>query len=426
MHTMFRFSKAFKTLAIAMAFAGTAMVSTAALADKIVTKDGTVYQGKIVREGPNFYYIKVKIGTLEQDILVHKDDVKTLERDTTAAPRTDENIQKEEDAKKADAKKDESKHTGATKVAILNFGPPSEWQGQFENMVGVQISAEAFKQAVPLLEKAGTEIVVIRVNSGGGYGLESDRFRDLFEKEYKPKFRTVAWIESAISAAAMSPWVLEEMYFFRKGNIGACTGWSGNLVAVKGMELEEMLYKMEKASALGKKDPAIMRSMQILNAPLSVDIDENGEVHWRQDEQGKFVLNTKDHIFTMTASEAMKFKFGKGIADTKEELVKAMNLQEVEWVAPDAVALIDKSIRDNDNVDKHNKVVLRKYQTAIGAASNQQDKERRGIELAKAKKLLAELRQMIKVNPNFKFHLGIPEEWFQEQDDLIKRLAALP
>jgi hypothetical protein len=415
----------FKTLAMVLAVAGSMAIAGRSMADKIVLKDGTVLEGKITREGDKFYFITVKIGGIEENKFVNRDDVKSVQRDDPT-PKTDEAIKKAEEAKEA-AAKDESRHDGATRICILNFGPPSEWQGQYENEVGVEISSQAFKDVVPMLEKAKVDVVVIRVNSGGGYGLEADRFRDLFVREYKPHFRTVAWIESAISAAAMSPWVIDEMYFFRKGNIGACTGWYGPGIAVKGAELEEMLFKMEKASAFGKKDPAIMRAMQIME-PLSVDVDDNGEVHWRQDEDGQFVLNKRGHIFTMTASEAMKFKFGRGIADTKEELVKVMGIQEAEFVAQDASDYVDKSIRENDAVDKHNKVVFQKYQLAMSLAEQLQDKERRGIELAKARRLLNEIRGFVKLNPNFQFHMGIDlsPEWFKEQEEEIKRLASLP
>ncbi len=424
---MFRISKAIKTLALALALAGASLVSTSALADKIILKDGTVLNGKIVREGKEFVFFKVKVGTVESERFLRMDEIKTIERDD-AKPKTDEALKADEaksDAKKDEAKKDEGKHTGATRVAILNFGCPSEWQGKYEDMVGVQVSADAFRKAIPLLEKDHVDVVVVRVKSGGGYGLEVPKFNEIFDKEYKSRFRLVAWIESAISAAAMSPWVIEEMYFYPQGNIGACTGWSGNLVAVKGFQLEMSLHEMEIASALGKKDPAIMRSMQIME-PLSVDMDENGEVTWRQDENGKYLLNKRGNIFTMKADQAIQFKFGRGIAADKEQLAKAMGLQEVEWAGQAATDLINKSIADNDAVEKHNKNVLQKYQLAIGLAQQLQDKERRGIELAKAKKLLAELRQMVKLNPNFEFHLGIPAEWFTAQDELIKRLAALP
>jgi RNA binding exosome subunit len=420
-----RLARAAKALSLALAVAAAALLAAPqALADKVTKKDGTVLEGTIVREGDGFIFLKVKVGGVESQMLIMKDEISKIERDDTA-PKTDENIKKAEDDKKADPKKDEKKHTGATRVALLHFGGPSDWQGKYGDMVGVQVSAEAFKKAIPLLEKAKADVVVVQVNSGGGYGLEVPKFNELFDKEYKPRFRTVAWIESAISAAAMSPWVIEEMYFMQKGNIGACTGWSGNLVAVKGIELEQMLANMEHTSDLGKKDRRIMRAMQI-QEPLSVDVDENGEVHWRQDDQGQYILNPRGQVFTMNANDAIRFKFGRGIANTKEELAKAMGLQEVEWVAQDATDLIDKSIRDNDAAEKRNKEVLEKYLLHIGLAEQLPDKDRRGAELSIAKKLLAELRRMVSLNPNFVFHLGIPPEWFAQQDELIKRIAGRP
>ena len=423
---MFRTSKIIKSLALALLVAGASLLAVgSAYADKLHLKDGRVLEGKVVREGKGFIYFKVKVGTVESEQLFTDAQVSKIERDDPT-PKTDENMKQDEDAKKSDAKKDDNKHTGATRVCILDFGPPSDWQGSVENMVGREISVTAFKKVVPLLEKAKVDVVVIRVNSGGGLSLEMPKFQDLFESDYKPKFRTVAWIESAISAAAMSPWTIEEYYFFPQGSMGACTEFNmGNLKASTGIQLEQVLLRMEKASAWGKKDPRIMRSMQI-QEPLSVDVDENGEVHWRQDELGQVVLNPKGQVFTINANDAVKYKFAKGIAANKEELAKAMGLQEVEWVGQDAIAQIDQSLRDNDAAYRRFNELRTKYDLAIGTAESAPDKERRGIQLGIAKRLLAELKQKLALNPNFKLFVGLPEEWFHDQEELIKRLALKP
>lgn len=421
---MFQLSKYLRAFTLAIAVACVSLAAGSASADTLHLKDGRVLEGKLVREGKGFIYFKVKVGTVESEQLFSEGDIAKIVRDDPT-PKTDENIKKNEDAKKGEPKKDEKKHTGATRIAIVNFGCPSEWQGKYDDMVGVQVAADAFKKAIPLLEKDNVDVVVVRVKSGGGYGLEVPKFNDIFDKEYKPKFRLVAWIESAISAAAMSPWVIEEMYFLPQGNIGACTGWSGNLVAVKGIQLEMMLQSMEVASARGKKDPRIMRAMQIME-PLSVDIDDNGEVHWRQDELGEILLNKKDNIYTMNASDAVRTKFARGVAGTKEELAKAMGLQEVEWVGQAATDLIDKSIRDNDGADKYNQKIRQKYLLAVSVADQLPDKERRGVQLAKARQFLNELRNMAKLNPNFEFHLGLTKEWFEQQEEILKRIAQKP
>lgn len=427
-----------KALALSLAFCSSALfVASPCFADKVHMKDGRILEGKIGREGEGFFFLTLKVGGLEQQQLITSDQVTNIERDSAPKadiPKADADQGAKTEESVPEIRKDDPKKkydvtakslSGATRVAILDFGPPQNLQGKYGDMVGVQINVGGFRDAIPLLEKAKVDVVVIRVHSGGGYLSEIPRFHALFEKEYKPRFRTVAWIESAISAAAMSPWVIEEIYFMPKASMGACTGWSGALVAVKGVQLEMALKMMEDASAMGKKDPKIMRAMQI-QEPLSVDISESGDVVWRQDESGQFVVNHKNEIYTMNAQDAVKFKFARGIAATKEELAKAMGLQEVEFVALDATDLVDKSIRDNDAVEKRAQEVRKKYDIAIGFAQSTQDKDKRGAELAIARKLLAELHRMVKLNPNFEFHIGIPDSWFEQQEELIKKLSQTP
>ncbi|MBY0312460.1 MAG: hypothetical protein K2W85_10345 [Phycisphaerales bacterium] len=415
-----------KSMVMGVVIAGALLsTTTSALADKIHLKDGRVIEGKVVREGQGFVFFRVKTGTVEREEMFTTDQILKIERED-ATPKTDENLKKEEEAKKPEAKTDANKHTGATRVAVLNFGPPSDWQGSVGSTVGLEISVKAFRDAIPLLKKANAEIVVIRINSGGGLSLEMPKFQDLFEYEYKPNFRTVGWVESAISAAAMSPWTIEEYYFFTRGNMGACTEFSGRLNASKGMRLESVLAQMEKASIKGKKDFRIMRSMQI-QEPLSVDFDKaTGEVIWRQDENGELVLNRKDEVFTINASQAVKTKFAKGIADTREELAKAMDLQEVEWVAPEASAMIDKSLRENDATSKRFNEIATKYQEAVQLAASLQDKERRGQMIAQARRFLNELKTAVGRNPNFPLMYGTDDEWFAEQEELLRNLAKGP
>ena len=424
MNVFNRLSKALLVCLLAAAVV-CAFPSASFAADKVTLKDGTVLEGKITREGEGFLFIKVKIGAIEQERLVATSDIKTIERDGAAKdPKsTDDAKDKKDPAVAGDAKAGESKpaHSGATRVAILNFGPPSSWQDKIGNTVGLEISVKAFADVVPKLEKAKVDVVVIRVNSGGGLGLEVPKFQELFEKVYKPKFRTVAWIESAISAAAMSPYVIEEIYFLPEGNLGACTGWYGNLQNVEGVDLEEMLIMMEHASALGKRDPKIMRSMQI-QEPLSCNIDPvTGEVTWFQDTSGQYLVNQPHTILTFNAKDALRYKFAAGIAATKEELAKAMGLNEVEWVAQDATDYIDQAMRDATKAEKNIQIVAEKYDTAFNLASQLQDCKQRGTQIAIARRYLSELRRLLQASPNLA--PGLNKQWFEEREEELRKLA---
>lgn len=311
----------------------------------------------------------------------------------------------------------------ANRVAMINFGPPSSWNGKFGDMVGVQVNNKAFKDAIPLLEKDKVDTVIIRVNSGGGLVYEMLQFQETFEK-YKEKFRTVVWVESAISAAVMAPWVIEEFYMMPEGNMGATTMWSGNLQAGKGAGLEQIFIAMEKASLSGKKDNKVMRAMQVM-APLSANVDENGRVTFFQDTSGQYLINPENRVLTLNAADAIKFGLAKGIASTREELVKAMGLNEVEWVGEDATKLVDRSIRDNDRIQNQLTDTMGRYNNSIAAAGGMNGNRRRQ-EVGVARQRLAEIRRLIKTNPTIGLMAGISDEWFTKQEDILRDLNKGP
>ena len=51
------------------------------------------------------------------------------------------------------------------------------------------------------------------------------------------------------------------------------------------------------------------------------------------------------------------------------------------------------------------------------------------MEIGRARRALNQLRQQVRVNPNFEFHLGLyvgvqlTPEWFEEQERVLRELA---
>jgi hypothetical protein len=262
----------------------------------------------------------------------------------------------------------------------------------------------------------------VRVNSGGGALSEIYKFHEVFD-EYKKRWRTVVWVESAISAACMSPWVIEEWYFMPEGNAGACTGWSGALQAMGGPGLVDVQIYMEKASIIGKHDLQIMRAMQHFEE-LSCNIDDNNNVTWFQNLSGKYIVNGPGKILTFNAVDALKYRFSKGTAATPDELAKVMGLNEVEWVGKGAIKVIDDSLRKNDEAHKRWDTVETKYEVAVRGAQafrGEQNRDRRLIEVGVARRYLNELEQLAKGSPSLTNSLR--PGWFADQRELHKELA---
>lgn len=412
--------------ALCVAVAATLAATSNALADKLHLKDGRVLEGTVTSESAEYVRFTMKVGGIERNDIYLMSDIKKIERDSVVNPTPKAPGEKPATAAPVSAK---TAAGDVHRIAILNFGPPSTWSNECGNMVGGEISAAAFERAVPILKRDKITDVVIRVNSGGGMLAELAPFHKVFS-EYKTSFRTVVWVESAISCAAMSPWILEEFYMLPNGNIGACTAWSGALEAMEGWPLQQLLIDMEEVSKKANRDPKIMRAMQI-QEPLSATIDPvTGNVQWFQDTSGEKVLNPPGQILTFNAADAVKYKFAKAIAADKEELATAMLGQGVEYVfaGREASDYIDNQMRTNDKANKEAIEVVVKYARAIQEAASIQDREERGAAVGRAKRMLAQLESWVKANPNQRFLLGgyvggvLDREWFAIQRERLREL----
>ena len=421
-----------------------------ALADKIHLRDGTVLDGTVVREEGDFYVIEIVKDGKKVTEFIAKDDVRKIDREAPKKEEPKKDAPKPEavkpdapkpEAAKSDEKKEPAKPdaaapakdakdpkaarqlTGkANRVAFLNFGGPRSWQGEIDSMVGRAIVSASWRKVIPMLEKDNVDTVVVRINSGGGYTAEMMPFNQIFQFEYKPRFRTVLWVESAISCAAMSPWPIEEIYMTPGGNIGGCTEWYGNLQLSDPVSQETRLAEMEQASAWAKRSPFIMRSMQI-REPLSCTVNEDGSVDWFQDLSGKIVVNPFGEVLTLSPNLAVQTKFAKGIAATTEELMELMGISEYVVAGQEATKYIDNNMRDCHNTFTRIQELDSRYARAVQAAASIQDRNLRMGEIGVARGALRDMQRWMSVNPNFVWILNRPPQWFRQQEDILRELS---
>jgi hypothetical protein len=319
----------------------------------------------------------------------------------------------------------------ARRVAFLNYGPPASWNGSVGDMVGVTISAQAFRDTIKMMRDDKVDVVVIDINSGGGYTLEMERLQKVFNDELETNFRTVGWINWAGSAAAMSPWVLNEIYFRPNGAYGGNVEFSGG-TATTGYALQVRLAGMEDASRKGGRDFRIMRSMQAFE-PLSATRKADGSIEYFQDyTSGEIKINPPGQVLTLQAIQAVQIGVAAGIAATREELMDRMGITEYEWAGEKASKFMDEFMRKAHRADKYNIEQATKYITAVQMArrlrgpENRQD---RGRELGVARRALADLKKAVSLNENFQFHLAgyfrdeLTPKWFDEQERMLKELA---
>lgn len=419
---------------------------------KITLKDGSIVEGEIVREAEGIVWLKITSGGSEETRIITPAEITKIVRGSGSADT------KSEPAKKPDLPRDEPKpastptatpaagsssstsepearkpHSGAPRAAILTLG-----EGGDKDMVGVYVMAKPLLDAIPALKADGVDIVVFRINSGGGALLEIQKLSDAIYNEYRKNFRTVAWIDYAISAAAMTSHALEEIYMTPEGAYGACTGWSGDLVAIKERGLEEVLVQMEKISTRGNHDPRIMRAMQIME-PLSATVSPQGDVTFYQDDtSGDILLNPKGRVLTFNSQTAAKVRFSTGTAGTLDELAKAMQLSEVEWVGVKKPGYMwpickaeqmqmdfrDKTARDEQQFGEYVQILNAALQ--MGQSGSEDVKAKLA---GKAREMMNKIIAAVNNNPNmalFKFNImpdNFREEWVEPTEKKIKELT---
>lgn len=426
------------TAVVAVLAAFLALAAPAWAADKVTLRDGRVIEGTILREEQGYVWVRVGEGGLGSEEMFTPAQIASIDRggekDAEASEGAAPAKEPAASPKPAEGKPEAAekpKRAGVPRAAVITLGG-----GGDKDMVGVYMTSHILKEIMPVLEKDQVDVVVFRINSGGGMLLEIQALSDIIHNEYKKRFRTVAWIESAISAAAMTAHTMEEVYFMTSGNYGAATGWRGALEAVKGRQLQEVLFMMEKISERGGHPKEIMRSMQI-QEPLSASVDpQTGQVTWFNSLEGQSVLNPVGRVFTFTAADALRFKFARGVADDVETLGRLMGYTEVDWVGervpgvPYPVSRAEKINREyRERVYKDERATT-EYQVTYNDAMQRAQAApiaERGVWLNRAGEALNRIRKMVENNPNFALTvLNITpdrfEEWYRERLEELDRL----
>lgn len=389
--------------------------------DKITLKNGEVYEGTILRETDAAVWMKRKVGTVEFEAFVLKEEIASIERDVETPRDATKPRTPSEDRKKLR----EAIASGATKVAFVTLGDKEA----NKDMVGTYIYANSLRESVDALlklpEEEQPDIVVLIVDSGGGYTAETRPLSDAIHEEMKKHFRVVVWVESAISAASFISFNAEEIYMRPEGHIGGTVQYvmgQGGAKASEGRDLLLVLELGELISKRGRRDPLIMRAMQTTNL-LTADVNERtGEVKFYDGEGGKHVVSPEGENLTLNAIDALFYGISKGTAATKDELARLMGLNE--WVEVGHVA-DEIQVRFRDNVktaEVRTNEILAKYNIAVANAANARGSDRQR-EIGIARRHLRELRSVINRAASFKQYNGITDEWFRQQEQFLRDLA---
>ena len=256
-----------------------------------------------------------------------------------STPKTSEAASKE--AKTDIAKAGATEKDTRRQVFILPLG----------GMVGVGLRHQEMEKIEKEADKFGPgQIIVIRINSGGGLVTEGDQIAESLSR-MRDKHRVVAWIEEAISGAAFTAMHCREIYFMKTGSLGSITMFAGDK-SVQGKQLEAWIERVGDVSEGAGRNRQVGRCM--VYSPLVVSYTKDkktDKVTYFDNDSGEHMLSDDKDNLTFTEDVALDCGFSQGTADTEEELFKIMQLKPNSYVVNSVGKKVgdtwDKTISDS-------------------------------------------------------------------------------
>jgi hypothetical protein len=225
----------------------------------------------------------------------------------------------------------EQPHERPIKVAVLHIGVDDEQAKTAgdDSYLGFNLPIETLEKAADEFKEAGAEVVVLRFNCQGAAFESLKPFLNVLERSYLPRFRTVAWVRRSMDESNICAFAVPELCMTRDGGLlSSLCRWSS--VAPPKGRLEELLALADRAAAMGKHPPQVLRATQVLT-DLSVSVVD-GERRFFDNGFGERVLSKGQGRLSLNAEDAVVCGVSRGIADDRAALAKALGLGRVEWM----------------------------------------------------------------------------------------------
>ena len=283
-----------------------------------------------------------------------------------------------------------------------------------DGQIGLHFTADFLKTCLDQIDRNKPDIIILKINSPGGSVAETEKIIELLTT--RTKVRTVAYVERAISAAAIISLSCKEIYVDQRAVIGgayAYTTNSWNMPAEIGEKMQSIWRaSCRSAAELGGHQSIIAESMIDKDIELSLGEKDGRPIVVEGSEPGK-AFKRKGKILTMTASEAVACGLAESTTTTWEDFRAKLGVKA--W-KEDAVAVRLYTIRKKE-VDEAVATIERlkkAFDSAISQTINE-NSNRAAAPLAQAVSILGQVADLAKKYPG----LQLDEEKIR---DLMREL----
>lgn len=276
-------------------------VAAAAHGDRLVTRDGRTFEGKIISRGTSIVFEAHKYGSTVTVTIPRTQVASLTVGEITPAPTRPP-------ARSATRKLGDVPAPPEAPPVKFTSGP-TYYVIPLVGEVGMAVAADVLAQSLADAARRKPTVVILHVDSPGGL---IDEVAPLAEaiRSHKKALRIVVLVKRAISAAAVTVMVCDDIYVEPAGIIGAATAFQvsrgGKATAVD--EKTQSLWRATARScaAMGGHSPLLADAMIDASIELYV-VEREGKkvIVDRRPASGSTTVVRKGKLLAMTADEAL-------------------------------------------------------------------------------------------------------------------------
>ncbi len=349
--------------------------------DTLVKKDGTVYEGKLIKKTATQYVFEVwkSGGRMKYEITVPASEVESYTEG--------EIVEKPKPKPKNTTKKVEPKIEEETVLSGLPEEPKApelkEYEGPtyypipLNGMVGQKMVASILEKALEDAVKRKPTVVVLVIDSPGGYISEVEKLVEVICK-YKKQMRIIVYVKKeAFSAAAITALAVNEIYMKTGTQIGAATSFrtdgDGNVVELPSdiAEKFQSVWRARARSAAEAGGHSTLLAEAMIDKEMELYVyEENGKkvIKEGQPPYGAKVVTKKGKLLTITDREAEECGLSIASVEDINDLGKKLGYENWTECVGLGVPLADYWEKTIDAVEKKFKEIIDEFRANMQKA----------------------------------------------------------
>lgn len=290
-----------------------AVWTASASADIVYLRDGRKFEGKILRETPDYIMIDTVIATIRTQLRLDRSNIESIQRKALPDGFFEKEDKKDDETSKPDEKKDDEKEEEETlgpKLAPVNpdldddmhyFARVDErvfrslkYEGKepeqsanyyleipLEGGFGEDIWPAGIKKSLEYAKDKGIKHVVFRIDSPGGYVWAADEIKEIM-MDYKHDFTIHCVIEQAISASIWVVFTSDRIYMTEGSAVGGATVYHMSSFGHAAVDAKMVSITAAKLTSIAEArgHPAdLVAPMVVMEESVYGYRDKDGKVH---------------------------------------------------------------------------------------------------------------------------------------------------